>query len=127
DKSKLEQCGRQLTVEIRDEACKFLQQVLSGTMKDSTSKLFYEQYRTLDPDARAFVDKVVVAAVDSCFVRFLNFFDAHSTPLMVKNDQDEIVNIQALSDGLVGELYSDQGWLAKYSQFKDRIAPPSKV
>ncbi len=56
-------------------------------------------------------------------MRFLNFFDNHGLPLMMKTRDAETLNIQSLSDGLVGELYSDEGWLARFSQFKDTISP----
>jgi hypothetical protein len=28
-------------------------------------------------------------------------------------------NIRAISDGLVGELYGDNGWIARFSKFKE--------
>ena len=47
----------------------------------------------------------------------LQYFDANKMPVLFKTGSGEVVDIREISDGLVGELYSDDGWVAKFSRF----------
>lgn len=123
NKFLLKQFGKQLMLEVRDDACKFMQSVISGKMRDETSKTYFQEYKTLDKNSARVLHHFLTAAIDACLVRFLNFFSTHEIPLYFKTDSGQLVDVQKFSDGLVGELYNEDGWIALFCKFGDHVEP----
>jgi hypothetical protein len=109
--------------EVRDDACRFMEMVLGGKMRDAASKQLYQAYKHIDEDSVEVLNQLVVSSIDACLVRFLNYFDKREIPLSIQHPSGEQADVRAMSDGLVGELYGDSGWIARFSKFKDRISP----
>ncbi|HEX5442422.1 MAG TPA: hypothetical protein VFW87_01275 [Pirellulales bacterium] len=123
ERAILDEFGEKLIHEVRDDAFAFLQRIISGKMRDSRSNSLFEAYRRLDSEAASTLHRFLAAAADSTFVRFLNFFDANRVPLYFASKSGDVNDVQQLSDGLVGELYSDSGWLAKFSRYGEFLQP----
>jgi hypothetical protein len=130
DKSKrpiLDEFGMALMTQVRDDAAAFLQRVISGRMADEGSKRQFKQFQTLRPADREVLGQFLVLALDAGIARFLHFLDANEIEVLFRYRSGEKHNVQAISDGLAGELYTEDGWIAKFSAFKDRIVPFSKA
>jgi len=121
----LDAFGDNLIREVRDQTCKFLQAVIAGKVRGDRSQELYHKYTTLTPENAAVVHEFLVEAVDDCLHAFLQFLEAHEIGVIVRDDNGKPVDIRDLSDGLSGELYSDDGWINKFSQFGDQIQPES--
>jgi hypothetical protein len=116
----LDEFGKAFIARVRDDSCLFLQRVISGKMADPASKKLYRELRALklQPEAFEFLGRLLVAAVDSTIADFLQFIDEKEIGLEYKVSKRKNHNIQAISDGLVGDLY---GWIKKIGEYKERI------
>jgi predicted methyltransferase len=93
-------------------------------MADATSKELYQRLPKLNPAQREAMEELVVTAVDGAIARMLNYFDEEEVEVIVRRPSDAIGHdIRKLSDGLAGELYTEKGWIAKYSNFTNRLRP----
>ena len=119
----LDEFGAKLMAEVRDEACSYLQRVISGKMRDAGSKELFRRYRNLDEQCAEVLHRFLGEAVDACLVRFLHFIDVNEIPLVFKTSDGQHIDVQAISDGLVGEVHNETGWIARFSKFKDRVEP----
>ena len=51
------------------------------------------------------------------FFEFEQFLNAHPEYKLVYSDGESEVDLLELSDGLFGEMFGDDGWIEKYSEF----------
>jgi 2-hydroxy-3-keto-5-methylthiopentenyl-1-phosphate phosphatase len=122
-KALLDEFGEKLVSEVRDNACDFVQNIISGKMRDKTSAKQFKEYRSMDEQSAKVLQHFLLIAVDACLVQFLYFIDSNEIDVIVTSDNDLRVEIRSLSDGLVGEVHNEDGWFARFSRFKDRIEP----
>lgn len=120
-KQQLDAFGKDLMTHVRDDALLYLTRVISGQMADATSKELSSQCERLDERQAELLGRLLVAAVDAGIVRFLHFIDEYGLQLLYPNASGEKVNVEALSDGLAGELYTEDGWIARYSSFGNAL------
>jgi hypothetical protein len=118
----LDEFGKAFIGRVRDGSCLYLQRVISGKMADPTSKKLYRELRSLGlkPADIEFLGRLLVIAVDSAIGEFLQFIDENEIGLDYKDGSGKKHNIQAISDGLAGELYGD-GWIEKFSAYRESI------
>jgi hypothetical protein len=107
--------------EVRDDSMNFLKRLVEGQMADSVSKKLSVELQNLSPKQLVTIKKLLAQAVDAGIVRFLNLFDAYEIGIQLKDDSGKTHDVRKLSDGLVGELYSDNGWQAQFSKFGDSV------
>ncbi len=119
----LDEFGETLIAQVRDNACDFLQRVISGKMRDKVSAKEFTEYKSLDSESAKVLQRFLMIAVDACLVQFLHFIDEKELDVFFTTTQNLRVEIRTLSDGLVGEVHNDGGWFARFSKFKDRIEP----
>ncbi len=103
--------GRDLIEEVRDRTIRLYDKKLSGAMKAEEDQALYEQYRSLDENAKIFVKNLIPMIVDTSM---------HNTLCMIEDSDDFVLSIgdddvRDLSDGLAGELYTDDGWISRFS------------
>jgi len=127
DRDVLDEFGEKVIREVRDDACHFIQRVISGQMQDRTSAQYFGEYERLDAASASVLHHFLAAAVDACLVRFLHFLEVNDIEVLYrKSTGPDRVNICAISDGLAGEIHNEQGWIARFSEFKDRIEPSAE-
>jgi hypothetical protein len=117
-KEGLDDFGKMLVAEVYDRACEVLHGTISHGMKGIKPDPFHLAYQSLDEKSKEVLRRFVMEAVDQTFAQFLNFLDVHKISIPVKTSSGEVVDVQAVSDGLAAEPYNDWGWIAKYSRFK---------
>ena len=61
-------------------------------------------------------------AVDTTMAGFLQFLDANEIGVLFRDNRGRVHDIRAMSDGLAGEPYSEDGWIAQFSRFKEGAA-----
>jgi hypothetical protein len=114
----LERLGRLLINDIRDSALSHFTDLMSGKMNDATSKSLCAEYCKLDKASVRTLERLMMMMADACFVRCLIFFDENEISIPMVAPSGESIDVRRLSGGLVGEIYSDNGWIAKYSRFQ---------
>lgn len=116
-KRTLEEFGKGLMLNVRDDALYFLEHLTSGRMVDGVSKEFYSRFQTLDTPAAEIAKDLALQAVDAGIARFLHYLEVGDFELLACDDSGKKHDIVATSDGLVGELYTEDGWVARYSKY----------
>lgn len=112
----LDMFGSFLMKEVRDRSIRHWDSIVGGSMKDETSRQLHNVIMTLSPEARKVIASVIPRIVDTSLHAFLQSIeDNDQLDVCVITEVGQIDNLCDLSDGLAGELYSDQGWLARFS------------
>lgn len=113
--------GRFLVEKFRDEGLDFYDGLAASRWKSPSLQELQFALTSLSDEQRNIVRHCVIAALDSGLGNFLGALElAHETGdgIEVLVDGENVVN---QSDGLAGELWSDRGWLKKYSRHSEVI------
>ena len=109
----LDLCGQLLMHEARDRAVDQWNRVLTGQMRDQESQ---KLFASLDQKTREVIQELVPKIVDACMHYSLCLFDSESElRLALRNDAGELTDVATLSDGLPGELYTEDGWIHRFA------------
>lgn len=110
---QLDRCGQLLMHEVRDLTIENWNRVLSGRMKDNESQALFN---SLEPNIRSIIKEMVPKIVDTCIHYSLSLFETEQgLRLAVQSEAGELTDVAMLSDGLSGELYTENGWIARFS------------
>lgn len=119
----LDEFGSRLIQEVRDTTIYFQDATMSGHTKSVPCKTLFEQFRTLDKHAASVVRKFVLETVDECLFYFLRFIEETEAELVFRTDSGAKIDVAKTSDTLMGELkgelFTDQGWIARFSKYQD--------
>ena len=66
---------------------------------------------------QSLIQDFVAEAIDRTFIEFLYSFESHYNPLSFKTSAGEVVDMVEISDGLAGEPYNEDGWIARFSKY----------
>jgi len=114
---KLDFLGEKIMKLCRDPSIRVIQRMLSGEMKGRTAEAVRQELGSLDSAVLERLLRIVPAMVDHVLHNFLWMLE--QTPeidIIVSFDGDEM-RASDQSDGLDGEPYGEEGWIARYSQF----------
>lgn len=118
-KKALHQFGKGLMEHVRDEELAFLDRLTSGKMANPRSRELYARYRTLNVEDAELVREMFADAVVGAIAHFLHYLDEYQFQLFTRDDVEKEHDIVAASDGLAGELYSKDGWIARFSRYPE--------
>lgn len=125
DRSKrpvLDEFGTMLMQDVRDDTCDFLIRLLGGRMRDKSSKELYREFQAVGRHDYGIVSKILTAAVDGTVARFLHFIEAHELKLVFRDKAGKEYDVCSISDGLTGELYTEDGWIERFSKYPHGLA-----
>lgn len=114
---ELETFGKVFIEEVRDRSIRIFDKKINGLMKDECSRLLYERIRLLSDDEKKIIYDLIPNVVDLCLHNMLCLFEEHDEFKIFVDEE----NINMASDGLAGELYTSDGWIAKYSEQRHTI------
>lgn len=113
--NNLDEFGEIFISEVRDRTIRIFDKTINGFMKSASSQALYHEVQKLDDSQRELIKKIISRVTDLCLHNMLCMFeDYDNMNLLMYGD-----NIKEVSDGLAGELYTEDGWIEKYS--KQRI------
>ena len=103
--------GKDLIKEVRDRTIRQYYKKISCLMKSEDDQALFRRYESLDEGAKKFIKDLIPMIVDTSL---------HNTLCMIEDSENFILtigedDIRDISDGLTGELYTEDGWIAKYS------------
>ena len=114
--SPLDIFGTFLMTRVRDEAIKDWDMIFDGQMKDARGQRVHNEVKQLSSEARQFLRSVVSQVVDTTLHHLLWSLDeATEIKVAVHTREAYVPDIASRSDGLAGELYTEDGWIERFS------------
>lgn len=127
----LDKFGRLLMEEVRDRAIYDWEQILSGSKKSPELQAIYSRFTE---EQRQAVRALVPNIVDTSLHFMLSLIDwrddiqlridparGNEDLPVDTSDEREYVELRRVSDGLPGELCTSDGWIARFSGWKDGV------
>lgn len=118
DKKVLDAFGRHLIESSRDGSIEEFDLIASGKMKSVEAKYFYEELSKIDPINHPFIRTLIVSMVDRTLHNFLSMVEEEEDIDIVFVNGNDRISLKKISDGLAGELFSENGWISKFSEYK---------
>lgn len=118
----LDRFGKILISEVRDEVIDKYQMIVSGTMKSQEAINLHNTLISSFTDNQIdIVRNIMISIVDDAIHNYLWMLEQHEDDIVMLCSQDNGLDkedIVKLSDGLSGEIYTEDGWIARYSRHK---------
>ena len=105
--------------QVYDASFRQLSMIMTRPMRSSHRAKLFHVFRSLKPEVQSLVQDFVAEAIDRTFIEFLHLFEVYNTPLPFRSSSGEIVDMVEVSDGLAGEPYNEDGWIARFSKYKN--------
>lgn len=113
----LDNFGKGLMQYSRDRSLGLASKILQGKMKSPNQRIVGETLQNLTPEERKAVEDLAKLLFNKMFFEFEQFLNAHPEYKLVYSDGESELDLLELSDGLFGEMFGDDGWIEKYSEF----------
>ena len=111
----LQSFGREYVRQLRDGSLAWLDGVVvSGRMKSARCERLYASIEDFSTRQREALRTLCAHLTDHVLHETLNFFE-QSERWRLADEAGE--NLAELSDGLCGELYGEDGWIEKFSDY----------
>ncbi|MBK5072188.1 hypothetical protein I2492_04050 [Budviciaceae bacterium CWB-B4] len=112
--------GKELMCSVRDISISRFEDILDGKMKSKELIELTSELDSFDESEKEFIKKIVIKTVDNVIYNFLNMLEENenSISLMLYDVNGNRENIISLSDGLSGELFTSDGWINKFSNYR---------
>ena len=107
----LNEFGEIFMKETRDVTINSMNKKIDGTMKGASAKEIQEKIIDFTDEQKEILKFIVTQTVDTALDSFLFMLEQHEEISLLYDD----VNLNDESDGLSGELYTEDGWIEKYS------------
>lgn len=104
--------GEILIRQVRDRTIREFDKIVTGNMNDESSQKLFKQIQQMSNDHQEIINKIIPEIVDLCIDNLLCMLDDYADDIKVQIENE---NISEISDGLAGELYTEDGWIQKYS------------
>jgi hypothetical protein len=116
-KVALDMFGRVLMSKVRDEAISDWKMIVDGRMKGEFAAKSRRALVSFSEDQRRAFLSLVPEVVDTVLHHLLWMLEQEDNIRVGVTSFNEIVpDLRDVSDGLAGELPSDQGWIARFSR-----------
>jgi hypothetical protein len=115
-KDVLDQFGILLMEWVRDWSIEELIRVIHGNGKGPEQKKIGEFIKTLPTNSQEALIKLIPVAVDTTLHYFLWLIEENQNLDLVMRTTKGVNSIKNESDGLSGELYSNNGWIMRFSK-----------
>ncbi len=112
--------GKELMYSVRDPSISRFEDILNGKLKSKELIELTNKLNDFNEPEREFIKKLVITVVDNVIYNFLNVLEENedTLTLLVNNEGGEKEDIVGLSDGLSGELFTNDGWIGKFSHYR---------
>lgn len=108
----LSRFGEILIKEVRDRTIHGFDMIVTGKMKDDSSQKLFHEIKQMDDKQNQIIEKIIPKIVDLSIHNMLCMFEEHADIEVNMNNEC----ITEISDGLAGELYTEDGWIQKFSK-----------
>lgn len=108
----LEEFGKVLIEEVRDRSILVFDKKTQGLMNDEYSQQLYERIKDKSDEEKQLIYDIIPNIVDLCLHNMMCLFEDHNEFQIIVDDE----NLNDISDGLAGELYTSDGWISRFSE-----------
>lgn len=114
--------GKNFIEAVRDESIKRLFKIIEGNVKAPKLLKLHKKLESLDEETINLLKELATECINNSLHNFLWFIeDSEKIDLLVKDlNNNNLYSLKEISDGLSGELYTQDGWIEKFSKY-----PPS--
>lgn len=112
----LDKFGQLLMKRVRDEAVTDWKMMIDGRMKGASAEKVREFLGRLSEADKKLFSQLIPGVVDTVLHHLLWTVEQESDLYVGVETDNGIENLREISDGLPGELYSDEGWIARFSK-----------
>ena len=112
----LDKFGQLLIKRVRDEAVTDWKMMIDGRMKGASAEKVREFLGRLSEAEKKLFSQLIPGVVDTVLHHLLWTVEQESDLYVGVETDNGIENLREISDGLPGELYSDEGWIARFSK-----------
>lgn len=116
----LDKFGHVIMKRVRDEAVTDWKMMIDGRMKGESAEKVRELIQSLSDADKKLLLQLIPGIVDTVLHHLLWTVEQESDLQIGIKMDDSIEDLRDISDGLPGELYTDKGWIARYSE-EDRF------
>lgn len=116
-KAALDKFGRLLMAEVRDRSIRQWTKIAEGGMRGEEALRLHERFSqmsTYDQDIAMTLTPEIVDIVLHNLLAMLE--QEEDLELSLRLEDETAPSLRDASDGLCGELYSDEGWIARFSK-----------
>ena len=111
----LNEFGKILIKEVRDNVINSMNESIDGKRKGIAAQLIKKKIAILNEEQIEVLKELILEIVD-CSLDSMLF--------MIEGDPElqlifQGVDLKEVSDGLSGELYTEDGWIQKFSEYKE--------
>jgi predicted DNA-binding WGR domain protein len=126
-KESLDKVGKFIVETLHDEALSRFERLAQGKSKAPGQRALQDALKTLTPEQQAVVRDVVEACTNAAIHRFLFGLVENAE---MDDDMQLVVDGESavkLSDGLHGEMFGDEGWRARFSEYAEKNEADEEV
>lgn len=113
----LDSFGEELIHEVRDYSIEQFYNSIHGIANTAERKIFKEEFQKLSEENKKFVEIIVKKTVDMSIHYFLWMIETSDNFKLQSIANNSVVDLAEVSDGLCGELYTNNGWIQKFSKY----------
>jgi len=112
----LDKFGEVLIQSVRDRTISNCDKILNGQMKGITAQQVMEKLDGFSEEQKETLKWIVPKFVDIGLHNFLAMIEENENIRVEVVINGEVGNVRELSDGLAGELYTEDGWISRFSK-----------
>jgi hypothetical protein len=116
----LDTFGELLINEVRDQVIDQLGWTINNESNSLSTKKLHPLLDAFTNANKDVLRQFVIQAIDSTLHHTLFTFEQYNEEfdIIANPESNKPVSLTKLSDGLCGELYSEDGWIKKYSKYQ---------
>jgi len=109
--------GKAFIENVRDNSLFVFEGIVSGHMKSAQGRRLHEEIQGLSEKELEIIKQVAYKMVDLTLHNTLFFFEQDIDGYKISNPEKDVKDLAGMSDGLSGELYTEDGWIGEYSKY----------
>ena len=117
----LEAFGKSYVSEIRDIVFRQFIKTINNKMKSESDKKLFSVFQEITEEQNKKICDCVLSTLDSSLHHFLWMIEQSDDFDLIAKTEDGNISLKEISDGLCGELYSNEGWISKYSEYPNLL------
>jgi len=119
----LDQFGKLFISAVRNQVHWKYRQIENGSLRGENAKRRHETIDALaaSSEQKEKLRQIVEATIDDCLHEFLFMLENNydTLELVFKASDGSVINVAETSDGLCGELNTEDGWIQKFGSHLD--------
>lgn len=113
EKEILNQFGEMFINDVRTQTLSQLNKIFSGELKSEAAKQLHSKLNHFSADDMKIIKEVATIAVDRALFKVMYMFESSEDFIIGAVNDEEIINLNDISDGLGGEYYK---WIDEFSE-----------